>query len=368
MTLTPAPRGTAGSVTPAGDFQIPDDWLHRNRADLVAAVLEAHDHATKGHTVLDDKQLLERWLKGCSRTQSAETRSTYGRHLERFRLFLRRHHGHSDHEQPNEFLLSGCDSKSFETFALGLRELTTQLKPNGKPVVAPATYNAVISAISAFFKWACEPNRRKDSGIYFTPVSSGLLIAKQPTKARALNRDELTTVFTSSKLKMTSKRRARSEVVLRMLLVTGCRATEFVNLRWDDLSTNEKGEMVLHVRAEVAKGSKERFIGLPPKFAELASQLQELQPESPWLIPSFDNPNRHISRQTLWEISKQAGKHVGIHAHPHLFRHSHATISYGKTKDPKRIQQTLGHSQVSTTLDLYVHSDPSDSSANDLMD
>ena len=43
--------------------------------------------------------------------------------------------------------------------------------------------------------------------------------------------------------------------------------------------------------------------------------------------------------------------------------HSHATHTYSLTKDPKLVQNTLGHNDVSTTLGLYVDENEGDSSA-----
>lgn len=39
----------------------------------------------------------------------------------------------------------------------------------------------------------------------------------------------------------------------------------------------------------------------------------------------------------------------------HDFRHSHATILYNKTKDAKLVQHRLGHQEIETTMNTYVH-------------
>ena len=41
----------------------------------------------------------------------------------------------------------------------------------------------------------------------------------------------------------------------------------------------------------------------------------------------------------------------------HDFRHSHATMLYKEKIDFKSIQKRLGHADISTTLNTYVHSD-----------
>lgn len=54
------------------------------------------------------------------------------------------------------------------------------------------------------------------------------------------------------------------------------------------------------------------------------------------------------------EYCKKAGvKQIRIHD----FRHSHATMLYKEKIDFKSIQKRLGHADISTTLNTYVHSD-----------
>ena len=46
-------------------------------------------------------------------------------------------------------------------------------------------------------------------------------------------------------------------------------------------------------------------------------------------------------------------KRIGIHA----IRHSHATLLYNHNVDIKTIQHRLGHSNINTTLNIYIHCD-----------
>ena len=38
-----------------------------------------------------------------------------------------------------------------------------------------------------------------------------------------------------------------------------------------------------------------------------------------------------------------------------MFRHTHATIYYLQTKNIKLVQERLGHAQIQTTMNLYIH-------------
>lgn len=41
----------------------------------------------------------------------------------------------------------------------------------------------------------------------------------------------------------------------------------------------------------------------------------------------------------------------------HIFRHTAGSIINAKTRDLKLVQETLGHSQIVTTANVYVHLD-----------
>ncbi|QHZ45084.1 site-specific integrase [Bacillus sp. NSP9.1] len=51
-------------------------------------------------------------------------------------------------------------------------------------------------------------------------------------------------------------------------------------------------------------------------------------------------------------------KKTNIYITPHLFRHTHGTTYYLQTKNIKMVQERLGHSDIQTTINLYLH--PSD--------
>ena len=105
---------------------------------------------------------------------------------------------------------------------------------------------------------------------------------------------------------------------------------------------------------------------LRPRLLELLDQLKAAQPASEWLLPNLRRPDRHISRQGIWKICSRAGKQAGVKFWTHCARHTHATHAYAATHDPKLIQSTLGHSDISTTMELYVDETAGDSSTKHL--
>lgn len=60
---------------------------------------------------------------------------------------------------------------------------------------------------------------------------------------------------------------------------------------------------------------------------------------------AFESSLRYISRK------------VGVRVHAHMFRHALAQGVLDVTGNLKVVQDILGHAQISTTADLYMHVD-----------
>jgi len=69
-------------------------------------------------------------------------------------------------------------------------------------------------------------------------------------------------------------------------------------------------------------------------------------------------PNHSALRNHLAKAMKAVGiiQIKGQHGF-HIFRHSAGTLIYSKSRDLKLVQGTLGHADISTTSDIYVHLD-----------
>lgn len=62
-----------------------------------------------------------------------------------------------------------------------------------------------------------------------------------------------------------------------------------------------------------------------------------------------------MNYRSLNQIFKQLEKKTGVHVHPHLFRHTHATELIKAGVDIYRVSKRLGHSNIGTTLNVYGH-------------
>lgn len=358
MTLTPlSPQtGTLQNYSPP---PIPDHIAGQDEATFIAAALEWRKRTLAGKDTFNDHQLVADWLAQCSSTGSVETVKTYSRHIERFRLFLRQWNEQPLGEQTDERLLAPGDPEAILAFTTGLQKQVKEAQ------MAVSTYNVVVATISSFYKHWSQPTLRAASGIPSTPVPSKLQMKKSPRKAKALSHEQLHQVLHGARQCKNSASGVRDALIIRLIYLLGTRATETANLRWSDLSQLESGPAI-HVRAETAKGKKERFIPIGATVLEVLDQLKQAQPESEWILPNLRRPDQHVSRQGLWKLCQRAGKAAGVEFWTHCARHTHATHAYAVTRDPKLIQATLGHSDIGTTMQMYVDETAGDSSTKHL--
>jgi len=355
MTLTPlSPQeGTLTNYTPP---PIPDHIAGADDSTFIAFALEWRKRHNAGKETHSDRQLVDAWLTQCSSTGSAETVKTYRRHIERFRAFLRQWNEQPFGEQTDERLLAPGDPEAIESFAAALRSEVN----NG--LMATSSYNVLIAAISSFYKWCSQPTRRGFSGVPLSPVPSGLQLKKPERKAKSLSHSNLHAVFHGATQCRNSASAQRDALILKLLYLIGSRATETCCLKWTDLIELESGPAI-HFRPETTKGKKERFVPLDQVGLDLLERLKASQPESDWMLPNLRRPEGHISRQGLWKIAKRAGEKAGVKCWTHKLRHTNVTHSYAENKDPKLIQQSLGHADISTTMGLYVDETAGESTA-----
>ncbi len=62
----------------------------------------------------------------------------------------------------------------------------------------------------------------------------------------------------------------------------------------------------------------------------------------------------HPDSPTDW-LAKFSKRHNLPPIHPHLFRHTQASLLIAEGVDIMTVSKRLGHAKVSTTLDIYSH-------------
>lgn len=132
---------------------------------------------------------------------------------------------------------------------------------------------------------------------------------------------------------------------IRLLMLTGCRKSEILSLRWENVSLAE-GEFRL---PDAKTGA--RVVPLSPPAIELLARLLR-KPGSPWVFPGM-RPGVHVGRiDYFWKVLRaRAGlKDVRIHD----LRHSFASRALALGESLPMIGRLLGHARIETTA-RYAH-------------
>lgn len=158
----------------------------------------------------------------------------------------------------------------------------------------------------------------------------------------------------------------REKAIVELLLSTGCRVTELVNIK---LSEIDDDKILVH-----GKGQKDRYVYLNAR-AKLAVDMyvEQRKDKNPYLFPKgifskeggekhnwWMNPQNvvdgHTSTGAIEKITRSMAKRTGVErANPHKFRRTCATMALRRGMPIEQVSKMLGHECIATTqiyLDL----------------
>ncbi|WP_445505893.1 tyrosine-type recombinase/integrase [Niallia sp. 03190] len=194
------------------------------------------------------------------------------------------------------------------------------------------------------------------------PVNKNILKLKEPRrKVKVLEKEEVEVLYASTS-------NIRDRFLLSLLFETGLRIGEALALFIEDFIFDHKhGHRIrLRDRGELSNGAKlktgEREIyvsqGLMDLFDDyLYEVIDEMEIDTNFLFVKLHGQNKGFP-MTDWDVRalfKRLREKTGVEVHPHLLRHTHATLFYRETKDIKQVQERLGHANIQTTMNMYVH-------------
>ncbi len=148
---------------------------------------------------------------------------------------------------------------------------------------------------------------------------------------------------------------ARDRAVMELLYSSGLRLAELVGLEVTDIDLKDRTVQVL------GKGRKARIV---PVGRMAVAALRAWLKERAALAAAAETalfvgrggrrlgPRAVQARVGYW--ARRQG--LGVHVHPHLFRHSFASHLLESGGELRGVQELLGHADISTTQ-IYTHLD-----------
>jgi integrase/recombinase XerC len=142
---------------------------------------------------------------------------------------------------------------------------------------------------------------------------------------------------------------------MELFYSSGLRLSELLNLNLADVDLRDRTVRVL------GKGNKTRILpigryaieALNAWFKERSS-VAATDTAAVFVGRNGQRMSPRTIQHRLADWAKKQG--LGLHVHPHMFRHSFATHLLESSQDLRGVQELLGHANISTTQ-VYTHLD-----------
>lgn len=210
-----------------------------------------------------------------------------------------------------------------------------------------------LSAIKAFFKYACQKRRILDKN----PAIDMEAPKKKQALPKFLSMEESISLLEAIENDKESKTRERDYAIITLFLNCGMRLSELVGINLNDIDRELRSLRV------VGKGNKERIVYLNDACRSALSRYLEVRGDVKYKSINtnalfISKQYKRISNKTVqWLVYKYLSL-AGLdykHYSTHKLRHTAATLMYQTGKvDVRVLKEILGHEQLNTTQ-IYTH-------------
>jgi integrase/recombinase XerC len=225
--------------------------------------------------------------------------------------------------------------------------------------LAPATVNARLAAVSAFYRFVMNVYTDADGKplAHYNPAAAVKRArVEMYGKSKPLTEQQVRQLL--SVIDVSTVRGARDYAVLLMAIYTGRRSAELRNLRWGDIEMTTDGQCARYHWQ--GKGGTSRWDDLPPPVCRAICNYLERAGRRPELDePVFVRHNgqgglRPLTSEFLNSMVKRYARLAGLSedVHAHTLRHTAANLRY-KLTDLRTVSQLLGHASFRIT-EVYL--------------
>jgi integrase/recombinase XerC len=217
---------------------------------------------------------------------------------------------------------------------------------------SPRTIQRRLSALRSFFNFLL-----RESALKFNPAQEIQAPKAKKRLPQTIDVDQMTRLLS---FRTDEQLSVRDKAMMELFYSSGLRLSELTGLDLTDIDLADRTVRVL------GKGNKTRIVPVG-RYAVAAVSAwlrerggvdalnKEAQGEQALFVTQQGRrigPRAVQLRIARW--AKQQG--IGVHVHPHMFRHSFATHLLESSQDLRGVQELLGHANISTTQ-VYTHLD-----------
>ncbi|KXT78778.1 tyrosine recombinase XerS [Streptococcus sp. DD13] len=284
--------------------------------------------------------------------------------------------GHTIADIPLE-TLEHLSKKDMEAFVLYLRERPLLNANSHQHGVSQTTINRTLSALSSLFKYLTEEVENEEGEPYFyrnvmkkvsTKKKKETLAARAENIKQKLFLGEETLGFlqyvekeyasTLSKRALSSfqKNKERDLAILALLLASGVRLSEAVNLNIKDVNLNT---MIIEVTRKGGKRDSVNVAAFAQPYLKdymtiRASRYKAEKTDIAFFLSEYRGIPNRMDASSIEKMVAKYSENYKVRVTPHKLRHTLATRLYDATKSQVLVSHQLGHANTQVT-DLYTH-------------
>lgn len=248
--------------------------------------------------------------------------------------------------------IEGCSNKTLEYYKNMITKLIDKTSKSVKQINTDDLRNYLAEyKDSNNSSLVTIDNMRRIFSSFFSWLEDENYIVKSP--ARRIHKLKTAKVIKNTysdenieQMRDCCKDNIRNLALIELLLSTGMRVGEIVNLNIDDINFEDRSCIVL------GKGNKQREVYFDAKAKlHLQEYLKNRDDDEIALFVSQNKPHQRLSISGIELIIRKIGKNIKIDkAYPHKFRRTLATMAIDKGMPIEQVQKLLGHVKIETTM------------------